>query len=264
MESHADRLKNDGFCVVESFLDPESTTALAAASRGFLADETLRVFPLPFKALGSKEATQALRDSVHTIRLFGESRDAIQTVGHGICEADDRFADVSTASVELLRMLGRREDRVVQSKLVTKLANVGAVVPPHTDSQYIFSEPESGVAVWIALDASTRANGCVQVVPKSHVDVHPGSSRFELGPDDDVAVFAHVAHGVDDENLKRAFKKKKETFLPLEMKAGDALIMDSKLWHFSERNASQHDRIAFTLHLVDSTTTFLERNWLNE
>ncbi|MDB4679298.1 phytanoyl-CoA dioxygenase family protein, partial [Rhodopirellula sp.] len=49
-----------------------------------------------------------------------------------------------------------------------KPAKVGTRTPWHQDGEYWPIEPLATCTVWIALDASTKENGCLRVIPGSH------------------------------------------------------------------------------------------------
>lgn len=55
------------------------------------------------------------------------------------------------------------------------------LVVSHQDSTFLFTEPDSLVGFWIALDDATVENGCLWMIPGSHkTDVH---KRFIRNPD---------------------------------------------------------------------------------
>ena len=64
------------------------------------------------------------------------------------------------------------------SHFICKPAGTGKRVPWHEDSAYWGNalEPMKVVTVWLAIDPSTTANGCMYVVPRSHDD---GYSEYE-------------------------------------------------------------------------------------
>ncbi len=117
------------------------------------------------------------------------------------------------------------------SKMIMKDAGVGGAWAWHQDYGYWY---QNGVlaplltSAFIAVDAATRENGCLQVVPGSH---HLGRIDHVLTGDQ---------AGADRERVEEILKR-----LPLvhvEMQPGDALFFHANLLHRSDRNRSDHPR----------------------
>ncbi len=117
------------------------------------------------------------------------------------------------------------------SKMIMKDARVGGAWAWHQDYGYWY---QNGVlaplltSVFIAVDAATRENGCLQVIAGSH----------ELGRIDHVLTGEQA--GADRERVEEIRKR-----LPLvyvEMAAGDAVFFHANLLHRSDRNESEHPR----------------------
>ncbi len=58
--------------------------------------------------------------------------------------------------------------RLYSSQIFAKPARVGSVVPPHQDMPYWPFDPPEMATVWLALDHSSEANGCVRFAAGSH------------------------------------------------------------------------------------------------
>jgi hypothetical protein len=117
------------------------------------------------------------------------------------------------------------------SKMIMKDARVGGAWAWHQDYGYWY---ENGVlaplltSVYIAVDAATRENGCLQVIAGSHA----------LGRIDHVLTGEQA--GADRERVEAILKR-----LPLvyvEMEPGDALFFHANLLHRSDRNESEQPR----------------------
>ncbi len=137
--------------------------------------------------------------------------------------------DVLDAFDEMLApALGRLFDRhrMFVANFVLKLPHA-ASVPVHVDWTYLDEPRFRSVGVWCPLVDTDAQNGTLGVIARSHVDtdpLRPVNSRtyhpFEdLGPDQPAAVL-----------------------LPL--RAGRAVLYDSRTWHFSAPNDSDHNRLA--------------------
>ena len=117
------------------------------------------------------------------------------------------------------------------SKMIMKDARVGGAWTWHQDYGYWYN---NGVlwplltSVSIAVDPSTRANGCLQVVPRSH----------ELGRIDHV--LSGEQAGADRRRVDAILER-----LPVvhcEMDPGDAIFFHANLLHRSDSNRSEHPR----------------------
>jgi hypothetical protein len=117
------------------------------------------------------------------------------------------------------------------SKMIMKDARVGGAWTWHQDYGYWYNNgvlfPQL-VSVSIAVDPSTRENGCLQVIPRSH----------ELGRIEHV--LSGEQAGADMERVTAVLER-----LPLvhcEMAPGDAVFFHANLLHRSDMNRSEHPR----------------------
>jgi ectoine hydroxylase-related dioxygenase (phytanoyl-CoA dioxygenase family) len=117
------------------------------------------------------------------------------------------------------------------SKLTLKRPRVGGAWDWHQDYGYWYRHgylyPDMA-SVFIAIDASTRANGCLQVLRGSH-----RMGRLEHG-----AVGGQT--GADMERVTEAMRTLEHVHV--EMAPGDALFFHANLLHASGRNDSAHSR----------------------
>jgi phytanoyl-CoA hydroxylase len=130
------------------------------------------------------------------------------------------------------RILG--EGRVMfQDMALVKPPRIGSEKRWHQDAAYFrVSDPGLIVGVWIALDRATRENGCMQLVPGSHLG----------GP------VPHVAMVDVNECHIRPDQVHPERRIAVEMEPGDALVFHSCLHHFTEPNTSGLRRRAVQFH----------------
>jgi hypothetical protein len=117
------------------------------------------------------------------------------------------------------------------SKMIMKDAKVGGAWTWHQDYGYWYQNgvlfPDL-VSVFIAVDPSTRENGCLQVIRGSH----------RLGRIDHI--YAGEQAGADRDRVEHVLER-----LPLEyveMRPGDALFFHPNLLHRSNRNTSDRPR----------------------
>ncbi|QGY47477.1 phytanoyl-CoA dioxygenase family protein [Maribellus comscasis] len=127
------------------------------------------------------------------------------------------------------------EDEVYHyhSKMIMKEAKVGGAWAWHQDYGYWY---ENGVlspdlcSVYIAVDAATKENGCLQVLKGSH---KMGRVNHVLTGDQ---------AGADLERVEEI--KKRLELIYVELEKGDAVFFHSNLLHRSDRNNSENPRWA--------------------
>jgi phytanoyl-CoA hydroxylase len=120
-----------------------------------------------------------------------------------------------------------------QEMALVKPPRIGSEKPWHQDASYFrVTDPNLIVGVWIALDAASKRNGCMELVPGSHLG---GGVPHEHEDDFNRCriVEAHIDRG------RR---------IAVEMEPGDALIFHSMLHHFTEPNTSNLRRRAIQFH----------------
>jgi ectoine hydroxylase-related dioxygenase (phytanoyl-CoA dioxygenase family) len=149
---------------------------------------------------------------------------------------DDIWASASThpGIVNTARMLLREEISFFHGKVILKEARSGGAWEWHQDYGYWhhdgFLFPHM-LSAFVALDASTKENGCLQVLRSSH---HLG--RLEHGR-------AGGQMGTDPERIA-AIEKKLER-VHVEMTPGSVLFFHCNTLHTSAANESDHHRRSF-------------------
>ena len=133
--------------------------------------------------------------------------------------------------VETCEQLLNDEVYHYHSKMVMKDAWVGGAWAWHQDYGYWYHNgvlfPDL-VSVFIAVDPSTRENGCLQVIPGSH----------RMGRVDHVLVGDQA--GADRERVEQVLRRLPLVYL--EMDPGDAVFFHPNLLHRSDRNTSDKPR----------------------
>ena len=140
-----------------------------------------------------------------------------------------------------------------QSMYIFKQAFVGGEVGPHQDGAFIFTEPQSVIGFWWALDDCTTKNGCLYAVPGSHkLGVHRKFCR------DLKAGFG--TEFIPSESSTWDLSKA----IPLEVSHGDLVILHGALIHFSNENISDKARHAYSIHIIEGADGFVypNDNWL--
>jgi ectoine hydroxylase-related dioxygenase (phytanoyl-CoA dioxygenase family) len=159
---------------------------------------------------------------------------------------DTVFAEFARSPevVELVStLLGPRLDCFL-SQFIFK--NAGAWGQPwHQDSYYFPFEPARPIAgVWLAVTEATLENGCLHVLPGSHVEpVHEHIP--DRRPDANYGYVEIVDHDMSGAE-------------PVLMDPGDLLVFDSHLMHRSTDNVSHGIRAAMVFHYAPTGTRQLE------
>jgi chlorinating enzyme len=137
------------------------------------------------------------------------------------------------------------------SHFISKPPGVGKRVPWHEDSAYWGQvlDPMEVVTVWLAIDPSAPANGCMRVIPRTH---HNGYSQYEPVQDASKEVFT-------TEIRKDSFDETQAVDCILE--PNHCSIHHAKLIHGSNANTSNMRRCGYTMRYVPATSKFRPADW---
>lgn len=128
-----------------------------------------------------------------------------------------------------------------------KPAGDGLETPWHQDGHYWPIRPLATCTVWVALEPSTRENGCLRVIPGSHA---PRQLHAHLHEDrTDLVLNQRLADGTYDES--RA--------VDLELQLGQMSLHDVYMIHGAEANRSSQRRTGVALRFMPATSLF-DRN----
>ena len=140
------------------------------------------------------------------------------------------------------------------SAIFGKPAHEGKETPMHQDGEYWPIRPLASTTVWIAIDASTRANGCLKVIPGSHHNKilyqhrRDDSPAFTLNQilTDSVFATADCGDSVD-----------------VELQPGQISLHDVYMVHGSRSNTSAARRAGLTYRYMPTTSHF-DHQWAAE
>ncbi|MEM7501757.1 MAG: phytanoyl-CoA dioxygenase family protein [Pseudomonadota bacterium] len=254
-----------GVLILENFVSPAAVQALRDRADQLVADFD----PTTVRSVFSTTERQQLDDryfieSGDKICFFleadafteaGELRyskeDSLNKMGHAMHDLDtefDRFSH-SRELAEVGRRVGLSRAAVIQSMYIFKPPRIGGEVVCHQDSTYIYTEPESCVGFWFALEDATIENGCMQFIPGAHRG--PLKQRnYRVGP---VELHTEI---LDDSPWPEGER------VPAEAQAGTVVIFDGRAPHLSAANRSTRSRHAYTLHVIDRECRYPQENWL--
>ena len=114
-----------------------------------------------------------------------------------------------------------------RSTLMLKPALHGSEHAFHQDASYWPMDPPTLVTVSIAIDESTRKNGCIKIIPESHVSELKQWGKIAVPP---------------ESKLPRSKNGNNQNEIYLPLLPGSALFFHSKLIHGSGPNRSNYSR----------------------
>ena len=129
------------------------------------------------------------------------------------------------------------------SHFIAKPAGTGRRVPWHEDSAYWkkMMHPHDVVTVWLAIDPSTRANGCMKVIPRTHAGAG-GFSEYEPR-DINTHMFAAEIKSNQLDESKAVY---------LELEPNQCSLHHAKLMHASDPNTSNMRRCGYTMRFMST------------
>jgi len=243
-------------------LDPATESAAAFRTGGEQKDrgeyfltsgDKIRYFYEP----GAVDETGSLADGVDKFT-------SINKIGHALHVLEPTFKKYTfderiKSLVTSLNILTK--PAVCQSMYIFKQPKIGGAVPPHLDATYLYTKPLGKViGLWIALEDATEENACLWFIPGSHKKIaHKGDVpvRFVRTKDPDAEGCLTKSTGSHPDFAEYG------SFIPVPIKAGDAIVIHGLVVHKSEPNTSLLSRHIYTYHLVDQEETCWDPdNWL--
>jgi phytanoyl-CoA hydroxylase len=258
----------DGFLVVPDFVSEERCLqlrqrAMSLAEQNVPSPEEATVFTADGKPQHTTD--DYFLTSGEKIRCFFEKDAfdehgnlraqphlALNKLGHAMHDLDPIFDSFSRTSDlgDVSADIGMRDPLLLQSMYIFKQPHIGGEVNCHTDHTYLWTEPQSVVGFWFAIDDATKENGCMWAVPGGHR--WPVRSRSRLNE----SRTATVTDVLDPEPYPL------DNLQCLEAKRGTLVLLDGAVPHLSAANTSDKPRHAYTIHAIDGAANYLDDNWL--
>ena len=176
---------------------------------------------------------------------------SLNKMGHAMHDLDPVFDDFSRTPklANLVNSLGYVDPGLLQSMYIFKPPKIGGEVTCHQDSTFLYTEPESCIGFWFALEDATIKNGCMYFIPGEHkMPLRQLNYRQENGQ--------FVIETLDDSPFPEDRK------VPAEAPTGTLVIFKGRTPHMSGPNLSDKSRHAYTLHVIDKSCDYPASNWL--
>lgn len=125
-----------------------------------------------------------------------------------------------------------------------KPAAEGYETPWHQDGHYWPIRPLANCTVWVALEESTLENGCLRVIPRSHIDRQLHRHLHEDRTD--LTLNQRMAEDAFDE----------ASAVDLELQPGQMSLHDVYMIHGARANTSGKRRTGVALRYMPSTSVF--------
>jgi phytanoyl-CoA hydroxylase len=227
--SQIEQYRRDGYLVFPELLSRGEVASLLSS----LEELVLERVPRP----------EGVRMQIEPAIQRGEAAapsplDALRKV-EGLVEHVDAFAKLAADPrvLDVMQDLVGPDIKLFRDALMMKPPRHGSAKPYHQDSAYWQIDPPDLVSAWIALDDATLENGCMRVIPGSH-----------LG---EIIEHQHLQdYQVDEAKLDTS----REVAVPLD--AGGCLFFHSRLLHATAPNHSPHARRSMIISAMSARSHY--------
>ncbi|KAL4617407.1 phytanoyl-CoA dioxygenase domain-containing protein 1 [Arapaima gigas] len=252
-DEQVQKFRDDGYLVLEDFLNLEECNALRARMKEIVENmdvpDHCRVqfstnHEEQLKTQGSADYFITSGDKIHFFFEKGVFDDkgefivpkeySLNKVGHALHAYEPVYRSVTHSTK-------------------VQVCFQGISITPHQDATFLYTEPLGRVmGVWIALEDATLDNGCLSFIPGSHNNgitrrmVRTPKGSYPLTD------FIGREKNYDD-----------KLFVPAPVKKGGAILIHGEVVHRSAQNTSEHSRHVYTFHIMESQDTrWSPENWL--
>ena len=264
--SAAAAFARDGVIVIEDFVSRRRCQALRERALALVAEHAPTARGTVFSTRDQRHARDAYFEaSANRIAAFFEEGAfdtdgrlcvpldrAVNKLGHAMHDLDPVFRAFSSGPrlQAVAQGVGLVDPKLVQSMYIFKQPGIGGEVGCHQDSTYLYTEPESVLGLWFAIEDAHRNNGCLGGLPGEH--------RKGLKE-----IFRRQADGqLKLEPLQPELSWDMSRLEWLEVPQGTLIVFNGSFPHLSEADRSAQSRHAFTLHAVSGQAHYPATNWI--
>jgi ectoine hydroxylase-related dioxygenase (phytanoyl-CoA dioxygenase family) len=187
----------------------------------------------PFDGIGADEAAALCADLADYEKGEGNNATAIITKSHLLFPRAFEFSR-RAAILDAVEDLIGPDILIFSSRFWIKPGRDGSYVSWHQDSAYFGLAPNELVTVWLALTDSTIENGCLRVLPGTHLG--QTYTHDETPDDKNLLARSQSIEGIDDTGA-----------VDLVLKAGQFSLHHERLVHGSLANDTDAPRIGLGL-----------------
>lgn len=291
--------RENGFLLIPNYLSPDEVSSLLSTTHNLLDSFDISSHPLTrFTTGDSEDANNAKHvgddyflssgNKVHfffepdafttpdpsnpsaKLTLKRDKAQSINKIGHALHALSPPFtaATLSARNRAVAQSLGFRDPCVLQSMVICKQPGFGAAVPPHIDSEFLYTDPPSAVGWWFALEDAGRENGTLGFWKGSHKTRRVGRRfvRKENGEGTEFVEWkgAGLPKGMEAGEKEEVYQPRDEEFELVDVPAGSLVLIHGNVLHTSERNTGEKSRYAYTFHVIEGAEGWVydKRNWL--
>ena len=253
----------NGYLIIENFKTIEECDSLIERSMELIEEQDFFNQKSVFDTISQSHNDDSyFLDSGDKIRFFFEEKAIlddeniksnkqyiVNKIGHALHDLDEKFINFSKNDDldQIAKAIGFEYPQLIQSMYIFKQPKIGGEVVCHQDSTFLITEPESTIGFWFALEDANKENGCLQVASGGH----KGPLRKLFKRDNDKMEMIELSNEPFPDT---------DTFV--EVKKGSLVLLHGRLPHYSCENKSSKSRHAYTLHVIEGKSKYLDYNWL--
>lgn len=261
-----DAFHRDGVIVLEEFVSAAQCDALKQRALELVERVAPAAPGTVFSTRDNRHAKDAyFEESANSIGAFFEEgafdsegklcvplERAVNKLGHAMHDLDPVFNAFSRGPrmQAVADGIGLADPKIVQSMYIFKQPGIGGEVVCHQDSTFLYTEPQSVVGFWFAIEDAHRGNGCLGGLPGEH---KKGLKEIYAKQADGQLKMEPVNPGLEWDTSRLEW---------LEVPKGTLVVFTGEFPHLSEPNRSARSRHAYTLHAVSGNAHYPRGNWI--